>query len=253
MKIINIAGTNSPELSSLGLDILEKLDNLFPGKTGIIKEADKFPTECHTAVISAGIDEEKSVITIKEGDLSRTLDLFSDSGITYVVVERFNETDFKKIVIGDLEAENCILRNPSVEEIIECLDKFDDHYTMQGLVIELKEEVDIPKTGCYLHFNGIVREITGDERTEYIDFPDYEYIDRVIAEIKSDMEKVPGVLGVRFHHNKGRLYAGEDVTYIAVAASHRQEAFKAMMDAIDRLKSELHNKTNGTITKIIVL
>lgn len=253
MKIIHVAGTSNSGKTTFITSLLDEMARTYPGKTGVIKHIGDHSYELeegkdttlhyeHGANYVAGIDSEKTVITVREPEISAVLDLFSDAGMKYVIIEGFKGYNFNKVILGDLEAENCILRNPSVEEVIESLDEFDDHYTMQGLVKELKDEADIPKTGCYLHFNGIVREITGDERTEYMDFSDYEYIDRKIAEIKSDMEKVPGIQGVRFYHSRGRLYAGDDVTYIAVAASHRQEAFKAMMDAIDRLKSELHNK-----------
>ena len=225
-------------------EFIKKISATHPGKTGVIYESKSkgTPDFRYHSPYSASVHDTGSIVTIKEGDLSNTLDLFSDSGIFCAIVLGFKDLDYKNIIFGDSEGKNCCLKNPSVDEIIKSLEQFDDHYTMQGLVKELKEEVDIPKTGCYLHFNGIVREITGDERTEYMDFSDYEYIDRIIEDIKKDMEKVPGILGVRFYHNKGRLYAGDDVTYIAVAASHRQEAFKAMMDAIDRLKADLHDK-----------
>jgi len=251
MKIIHIAGKSDSGKTTFITSLLDEMVRLFPGQTSVIKHIGGHSYELesgkdttlhyeHGASYVAGIDNEKSVVTIRESELSGILDLFSDAGMKYVIIEGFKSYNFKKAILGDLEAENCILRNPTVKEVIESLDKFDDHYTMQGLVKELKQNVEVPKTGCYLHFNGIVREITGDERTEYMDFSNSEYIGRISAEIKSDMEKVPGVLGVRFYHSRGRLYAGEDVTYIAIAASHRQEAFKAMMDAIDRLKAELH-------------
>lgn len=244
MKIIHIAGKPDPGKNAAITDFIDKVSVTRPGKTGVIYESESkgIADFRYNSPYSASVNDTGSIVTIKKGDLSGTLDLFSDSGISCAIVMGFNDLGYKKIIFGDSEGKNCILRDPDADEIIESLEKFDDHYTMQGLVRELKEEVDVPKTGCYLHFNGIVREITGDEKTEYMDFPDYEYIDRTIEDIREDMEKVPGVLGVRFYHNKGKLYAGDDVTYIAVAASHRQEAFKAMMDAIDRLKADLHNK-----------
>jgi molybdopterin synthase catalytic subunit len=244
MKIIYIEGEFDPGENAAIAEFIEKISATHPGKTGVIyKSKSKVsPDFRYYSPYSASVHNTGSIVSIKEEDLSGILDLYSDSGILCTILLGFNDLDYKKIIFGDSEGRNCILKKPSADEIIESLEKFDDHYTMQGLVKELKEEVDIPKTGCYLHFNGIVREITGDERTEYMDFSDYDYIDRIIAEIRNDMERVPGILGVRFYHNKGRLYAGDDVTYIAVAASHRQEAFKAMMDAIDRLKADLHNQ-----------
>lgn len=252
MKIIQIVGNNISDITSFTTGLLDEIQDLFPGKTGIITETkgeslkkanfhEELKKNREFSLLAEYWDDDFSIETAG-CDLPGILDMFADSGMKYVILSGFKDCSFKKVVIGDEEPDNCILKNPSAGEVIENLDRFDEHLTMQGLIKELKEEIEIPLAGCILSFNGLVREITGDERTEYMEFSDSEKIDMIISGIRADIEKVPGVLGVRFHHNKGRLYAGDDVTYIAVAASHRQEAFRAMMDAIDRLKADLHDK-----------
>ncbi|WOF15743.1 molybdopterin-guanine dinucleotide biosynthesis protein B [Methanoplanus sp. FWC-SCC4] len=252
MKIIHVAGTSNSGKTLFIHQLLDKMTVMFPGKVGVIKhlghhiydqvsDKDTSTHYEHGAAYVAGIDAEKAMVAIRNGKLSDMLDFLSDSGMEYTIIEGFKTEGFKKIIKGDLEAENCILRDPDVNTVINSLDNFDDYFTMQGIIKNLKNNTDISKAGAILSFNGIVREITGDEKTEYMDFYDYEKIDNLVNELKIDMEKVPGILGVRFHHNKGRLYAGEDVTYIAVIASHRQEAFTAMMNAIDILKEKLHD------------
>ncbi len=141
--------------------------------------------------------------------------------------------------MGDLAAENVILRNPAVDEVISSLDRFEDYFTIEGLVRELRRECDTSRAGAILTFNGLVREWTDGERTEYMDFDDE--IDEKIKSIKAEMEAIDGIIGVRFHHRKGRLYAGEDITYLAILTERRQEAFTAAIAAIDRLKREVHN------------
>ena len=191
------------------------------------------------AAISGGVDEEKSVVVRRENDLNSTLDLLCNAGIEYAILEGFKSRPFPRVVIGDLESENVVLRNPSVEEVIAALDRFEDHHTVEGLVRELKRECDVSHAGAILTFNGIVREWSGDDRTEYMDFD--ETVDATAKNIREEMETVPGIIGARFHHRKGRLYAGEDITYLAILAEHRQEAFAAAANAIDRLKRELHD------------
>ncbi|MDD4566345.1 Molybdopterin synthase catalytic subunit [Methanoculleus chikugoensis] len=191
------------------------------------------------AAISGGVDEEKSVVVRRENDLNSTLEVLCNAGIEYAILEGFKSRSFPRIVIGDLESENVVLRNPSVEEVIAALDRFEDYYTVEGLVRDLRRECDISHAGAILTFNGIVREWSGDDRTEYMDFD--KTVDTVAESIQKEMETVPGIIGARFYHRKGRLYAGEDITYLAILAEHRQEAFAAAANAIDRLKRELHD------------
>jgi len=191
------------------------------------------------AAISGGVDEEKSVVVRRENDLNSTLEVLCNAGIEYAILEGFKSRSFPRIVIGDLESENVVLRNPSVDDVIAALPEFEDFYTVEGLVRELKREHGVSHTGAILTFNGIVREWTGTERTEYMEFD--ETVDALAESLRQEIESVPGIIGARFHHRKGRLYAGDDLTYVAILAKHRQEAFAAASRAIDRLKQELHD------------
>lgn len=191
------------------------------------------------AAYSAGIDPEKAVVAIHEHELETVLRILSDAGVSHTIIEGFKERPFPKVILGDLVAEGCVLRDPEVDDVIANLDAFEDYYSVQGLVAELKREHDVSRAGAILTFNGIVREWTGEEHTEYLDFEDD--IGAMLEDIRGEMAKVPGIIGVRFHHQKGRLYAGDDITYIALLAEHRHEAFAAMSAAIDRLKRELHD------------
>lgn len=110
---------------------------------------------------------------------------------------------------------------------------------MKDWSVSLRRECDVSRAGAILTFNGIVREWTGTEQTEYMEFD--ETVDALVESLRQEIESVPGIIGARFHHRKGRLYAGEDITYIAILAAHRQEAFTAASRAIDRLKRELHD------------
>jgi Molybdopterin converting factor, large subunit len=193
------------------------------------------------ATISAGIDGEKSVMIVRDNRLERALHIFSDTGIQFCIVEGFKSIPFPRIVIGDLEAEGCVLQNPAPEDVIPALPRFADYHTMEGVIQEVKREHDTTRAGAILTFNGMVREWTGKERTEYLDFDND--LDQKIEQLKQTMEGIPGILGVRFYHQKGRLRAGEDITYIAVLAEHRQEALVAMGQALDTLKKEVHDRS----------
>ncbi|WP_298667818.1 molybdopterin-guanine dinucleotide biosynthesis protein B [uncultured Methanofollis sp.] len=189
---------------------------------------------------AVGIDDVKAVTTSQSPALTTVLTELCDAGIEYCIVEGFKTIPFPRIVIGDLESENVVLRNPTTREVIDHLGDFEDFQTMQGIVRELRRAYPMERAGAILTFNGIVRELTGDERTEYLDFP--ADIDTLIKDLQEEAEETSGVIGARFYHRKGRLYVGEDITYFAILAEHRQEAFTAMAQAIDRLKRDVHDR-----------
>jgi molybdopterin synthase catalytic subunit len=244
MKIIQIVGRSNTGKTYFIKDLIAGLARL--GLVGAVKhlghhtfalEEGKDTTLYHTwqAAIAAGIDDEKTVLIAEGNQLDETLRILCDSGIEYAILEGFKTRPFPRVVIGDLES-GCVLRNPTVEEVVASLDQFEDYYTVEGLVRELKRECDASRAGAILTFNGIVREYTDGERTEYLDFENG--IDAKLAAVRKEIEALDGVIGVRFHHRKGRLFAGEDITYLVVMAERRQEAFSAVSAAIDRLKQD---------------
>ncbi|EHQ36921.1 molybdopterin-guanine dinucleotide biosynthesis protein B [Methanoplanus limicola] len=255
MKIIHIAGYSNSGKTVLIKKLVKILEDKYPGKTGVIKHLghhtyDLNPGKDMTghfengAKFVAGIDSNKSVTYSGENDLYKILGHYSDAGIKYAVIEGFKKFSFRKVCLGELNAENCILKNPDVSEIVKSLDRFDDFFTMQGIIRDLKENTELPKTGCIITFNGIVREITGEEKTPFLEFNDTDKLKRIISGVTEDIKSRKGILGARIHHNSGRINAGDDITYIAVAAEHRVEGFAAVQNAIDRIKSELHDGEN---------
>lgn len=256
MKVIPVAGYSGTGKTTFISSLISRLGEV--GRVGVVKhlghhryslekEKDTTVFFAKGAAISVGIDEEKSVTISRENKLSKVLDMLADQGMDFAVLEGFKSFGYPKIVLGELEDERCILRNPAVEEVIESLGKFADHYTMNGLVEELRKECDLSRAGVIMTINGIVREWTGDTKTEYLDFEDD--IDQKIQEIKRRMEEINGILGVRFYHRKGRLYAGEGITYIAIAAEHRGEAFLAASQALEELKKGPHSNLPGSMSR----
>jgi molybdopterin-guanine dinucleotide biosynthesis protein len=45
--------------------------------------------------------------------------------VDFAIIEGFKQYPYPKIVIGDLAIEKCILKNPSVGEVIDSLDLFE--------------------------------------------------------------------------------------------------------------------------------
>jgi molybdopterin-guanine dinucleotide biosynthesis protein MobB len=79
------------------------------------------------AEISAGIDSHKSVVALKHNSLDAMLTLLKSQGMDFVIIEGFKQRAFKKIVIGDLQVEGCILRNPAVDDVVASIGSFDTY------------------------------------------------------------------------------------------------------------------------------
>jgi molybdopterin-guanine dinucleotide biosynthesis protein MobB len=77
------------------------------------------------ADISAGIDAGKAVVALRNNSLDAMLALLKSQGMDYVIIEGFKQRPFKKIVIGDLQVDGCILRNPAADDVIASIDRFD--------------------------------------------------------------------------------------------------------------------------------
>ena len=93
----------------------------------------------------------------------------------------------------------------------------------------------INRAGAILTFTGIVR---GDADALLFDIYEGEAQKRIAA-IINDLRHMEGIVDVQIHHSYGRISLGEDIVYIVVAASHRQEGFAALREAIERIKSEV--------------
>jgi molybdopterin synthase catalytic subunit len=148
MKIIHIAGTSGTGKTSFIRELLPALQAL--GPTGVVKHighhsAALEPGKDTTlffeggAAVSAGIDQEKTVVVSRENDLSPILSLLSDSGMQFAVVEGFKQKPFRKIVFGSLPgAQEILMVEPSVPEVISRLHEFEDFFTAAGLAGELR-------------------------------------------------------------------------------------------------------------------
>jgi len=136
MKIIPVVGRANSGKTTFIRHLIPALKSY--GRVGVIKhladhdfrlEGEKDTTVFFEsgAEISAGIDAGKSVIALHTSDLEDMLNLFKQQGIDFAVIEGFKTHPFPKIVIGDLLIETCILRNPSVDDIVSDFSRFEDY------------------------------------------------------------------------------------------------------------------------------
>jgi molybdopterin synthase catalytic subunit len=171
MKIIHVAGTSGTGKTRFIRELVPALTAL--GPTGVVKHIGH-----HTAVlepgkdttiffesgaaISAGIDREKSVIMTRENELSAVLSFLSDSGIQYAVLEGFKQKPFRKILFGAYQgAEEVLMVEPSIDEVLSRLEEFSDFFTARALERELRSSCAPGETRfvCTL-LSPRIREIT---------------------------------------------------------------------------------------------
>jgi molybdopterin synthase catalytic subunit len=95
-----------------------------------------------------------------------------------------------------------------------------------------------PAVGAIATFVGVVRGLTGDKETLYLEYEAYpEMAEQTLAQVGREVqERWPEVRQVVIIHRTGRLEIGEAAVVIALSASHRRQVFDALHYAIDRIK-----------------
>jgi molybdopterin synthase catalytic subunit len=154
------------------------------------------------------------------------------------------DVDFAVVVGGELTSrivssrevyEVQLAGSANFEKHLEALKKFPEWITLGALVRNVRSHPDIHKAGAILTFTGMVR---GEAFALEFDIYEREAQQR-LSLIVRDLKAAEGIVEVKIHHKSGRVRRGEDIVYIVVAAAHRQEGFKALRDAIERIKKEV--------------
>ncbi len=136
MRIIQVTGRSGSGKTTFIRTLIPVLTAR--GRVAVIKhlgdhdyllDAEKDTTAFFTAGadISAGIDAGKAVVALRNNSLDAMLALLKSQGMDYAIIEGFKQRSFKKIVIGDLQVDRCILRNPTANDVIASIDRFDTY------------------------------------------------------------------------------------------------------------------------------
>ncbi|MGZ4942122.1 MAG: molybdenum cofactor biosynthesis protein MoaE [Halobacteriota archaeon] len=167
-------------------------------------------------------------------DVIRALDRLAEQG----------DTDFAVVIGNGLATEIASLRevytarlevSTNVNAHLQSLATLPEWITLDSLVQAVRLHPDSDKAGAILTFTGVVRG-----EAVALDFDIYdEKAQQQIDSIIRDLTGRVGIIDVKIHHKAGRIERGEDIVYIVVEAAHREEGFKALRDAIERLKAEV--------------
>ncbi len=95
-------------------------------------------------------------------------------------------------------------------------------------------------TGAVVEFHGVVRNVEEGRPILGLDYECHEAMARrQLERIAVETAATHGLLDLVVLHRIGRVDAGEASLYVRAEASHRREAFAAVIELIDRLKQDV--------------
>jgi len=91
--------------------------------------------------------------------------------------------------------------------------------------------------GAVITFEGVVRNNTKGRRTVYLEYECYEPMAiKILEDIGRDIAQAHQISRIGMVHRLGRMEIGESSVAIIVTSPHRQAAFDAALEGINRLK-----------------
>jgi molybdopterin synthase catalytic subunit len=189
------------------------------------------------------------------GEGKTLADLLDELAATYdyALLSGIAEADVPTVVLGGgaseaddhsgdavLEAED--VESVDLDAVVELVETGEPHVTLERLVERAKASPRAERAGAIATFTGRVRAKDGDDdaRTVRLEFEKYEGVaDERMRAIESEIEARDGVEEVLMFHRTGVVEDGEDIVFVVVLAGHREEAFRAVEDGINRLKDEV--------------
>jgi len=108
------------------------------------------------------------------------------------------------------------------------------------IISKTKNKRAFRKAGAIAVFVGVVRgETLKGEKVQKLELQAYqEKADEVLTNICDDLRKKSGIVDVQIHHLLGEFHVGDDIVYVLVAGSHREEVFPALEEAVERYKKD---------------
>ena len=258
MKIISVVGYKKTGKTTLVERLVKALKE--HGTVGTIKHMHEHSmntpntdTRKHSragADVVIGVTSHELVKFSNINSLDRAISELADEGMDFAVVEGWKESTLPKIALGDVEVQNIILRldrkenaeidRTDIDIIVDLVHKQPEFHTIQSLVKKIRRSGNIDKAGAIGTFTGIVRAVSENSRTEFLEFESYgEVAHQKMDEICAQLKQKEGITDVLMHHRTGIIRKGEDIVYIVVAAGHREQMFPVLREAIERLKREV--------------
>jgi len=115
---------------------------------------------------------------------------------------------------------------------------------LNKMIQTIKSNPNFHNAGMIATHIGVVRSFSRDGKpVQGVDVEfDYEKIQEILRDIKSR----PGIMDILVDSNSGHLKVGDEIMTIVVAGDIRENVFPALVDAVERLKSEASTKKETT-------
>ena len=111
---------------------------------------------------------------------------------------------------------------------------------IQAMINRLKEHPDSSKIGMIATHLGVVRGTSRDGKGVTGIEVRYDY--DILADIINDIKGMEGIVEVLVNTTEGELRVGDEILAVAVAGDIREHVFKALIEAVDRIKKESSRK-----------
>ncbi len=97
-----------------------------------------------------------------------------------------------------------------------------------------------PAAGAVVTFAGVVRDHDDGREVIELEYSGHPAAEKVVAEVAADVAgRSVGVRAIAVGHRLGHLAIGDVALACAVAADHRQEAFRACAELVEEVKRRL--------------
>ena len=119
-------------------------------------------------------------------------------------------------------------------------------------MIDLNRMIETTKANPNFHKAGMIASHLGIVRSfsrigKAVSGIDVEFDNERIDEIIKDIKSRPGIVDILIETNSGHLEVGDDIVAVVVAGDIRDRVFPALIDAVDRVKSEASTKKERVI------
>ena len=95
------------------------------------------------------------------------------------------------------------------------------------------------RAGALVTFRGAVRNHDHGKSVTGIEYLGHPSAEEVMAEVVAEFADREGIHAIAAQHRVGELGIGGVALHVAVAASHRHQAFECTSDLVDRVKEKL--------------
>ena len=115
---------------------------------------------------------------------------------------------------------------------------------LNKMIATIKVNPNFHNTGMIASHIGIVRSFSRNGKP--VQAVDVEFDQTKIEKILADLKSRPGIVDVLIQTNTGHLAVGDEIMAVVVAGDIRETVFPALIDAVERLKTDASTKTETT-------